>query len=46
MHGGGSIPIGEYILLGACFLLNRELLYCDTEREHGDPWGLLEQSYQ
>lgn len=42
----GSIPIGEYVLLGACFLLDRELLYRATEWECGKLRDLLEQAYQ
>lgn len=42
----GSLPIGEYVLLGACFLLNRELLYRDTGWDRGKFWELLEQAYQ
>lgn len=42
----GSLPIGEYVLLGACFLLDRELLYRDTGWERGKLRKLLEQAYQ
>lgn len=42
----GSIPIGEYVLLGACFLLNRKLLYRATEWECDKLRDLLEQAYQ
>ena len=42
----GAIPIGEYVLLGVCFLLVRELLYRDAGWENGELRGLLEQAYQ
>lgn len=42
----GSIPIGEYVLLGACFLLDRGLLYRATEWGRGKLRDLLEQAYR
>lgn len=42
----GALPIGEYVLLGACFLLDRGLLYRATEWGRGKLRDLLEQAYQ
>lgn len=42
----GSLPIGEYVLIGVCFLLNRVLLYRDSGWESGELRELLEQAYQ